>query len=107
MTSEAETRKNIIDHRLEQAGWDVVDRSQVIEEFFVSGPSVADRPPSVPVLDQSATYAAREFSDFVLLGRNGKPIAVVEAKKSSKSAELGREQAKQYCYNIQARNAGD
>jgi len=36
-----------------------------------------------------------EFSDYVLLGKNGKPIAVVEAKKSSTDAEIGREQAKQ------------
>lgn len=27
-------------------------------------------------------------------------IAVVEAKKTSKDAALGREQAKQYCHNI-------
>lgn len=107
MTSEAETRKDIIDLRLKQAGWDVADRSQVIEEFFVSGSSVDDGPQSLSVQDQSATHAVREFSDFVLLGKNGKPIAVVEAKKSSKSAELGREQAKQYCHNIRARNDGE
>lgn len=27
--------------------------------------------------------------------------AVIEAKKTSKDPEIGREQAKQYCYNIQ------
>jgi len=31
---------------------------------------------------------------------HGKPLAVVEAKKTSVDAALGREQAKQYCYNI-------
>lgn len=50
----------------------------------------------------SATRGSPEFSDYVLLGKNGKPLAVVVAKKSSKEAELGREQAKQYCQNIQA-----
>jgi type I restriction enzyme R subunit len=35
------------------------------------------------------------------LGKDGKPIAVVEAKRTSKEAALGREQAKQYCYNLQ------
>jgi type I site-specific restriction endonuclease len=30
-------------------------------------------------------------------------VEVVEAKKSSKDAAIGREQAKQYCYNIQKR----
>ncbi len=45
-------------------------------------------------------YGGRQFSDYVLLGRDLKPLAVVEAKKTSKDAALGREQAKQYCYNI-------
>ena len=34
-------------------------------------------------------HGSREFSDYVLLGKNGKPLAVVEAKKSSTNAELG------------------
>ncbi len=57
--------------------------------------------------EKLATYGSREFSDYVLLGKNGKPLAVVEAKKSSKNAELGREQAKQYCHNIQAQHGGE
>ena len=35
-----------------------------------------------------------------MLGKDGKPLAVVEAKKTSVDAAIGREQAKQYCYNI-------
>jgi type I restriction enzyme R subunit len=95
MSSESETRKEIIDQRLRMAGWIVSDRTQVIEEYFVtqqSGPTVQEPP---------AAYGSREFSDYVLLGKNGKPLAVVEAKKTSKDAEIGREQAKQYCLNIQ------
>src|ERR1035437_6130782 len=34
-------------------------------------------------------------------------MSVVEAKRSSKTAELGREQAKQYCNNIQERHGGE
>ncbi|MDP8204605.1 MAG: DEAD/DEAH box helicase family protein [Candidatus Tenebribacter mawsonii] len=80
--TEKQTRKEIIDKKLFSAGWDVENRAQVIEEFDIN--------------DRS------EFSDYVLLGKDGKPLAIVEAKKTSKDAELGREQAKQYCYNIQA-----
>jgi len=36
----------------------------------------------------------------VLLGRDGKPLAVVEAKRTSKDVALGKEQAKQYCLDI-------
>src|SRR5471030_1314423 len=103
MSTESVTRKEIINIRLKAVGWNVADRTQVIEEFFVStGGDQDNLTSSVPDMSGS-----REFSDYVLLGKNGKPIAVVEAKKSSTNAEIGREQAKQYCQNIQAGNGGD
>jgi len=85
------TRKEIIDNRLEQAGWNVTDRTQVIEEFDIH--LTVEEEPATP-------YAGHQYSDYVLLGKDGKPLAVVEAKKTSVDAALGREQAKQYCYNI-------
>lgn len=33
MKTEKHTRKEIIDHNLQAAGWNVAERSQVIEEF--------------------------------------------------------------------------
>ena len=93
MSTEKQTRKQIIDQRLLIAGWNVSDRSQVTEEFTI-------------VLDKNALHddgiqnAGNQFSDYVLPGKDGKPLAVVEAKKTSRDAEIGREQAKQYCYNI-------
>ncbi len=91
MKNEKLTRKEIIDNRLKQAGWTVTDRTQVIEEFDIHLTVVED--PATP-------YAGHQYSDYVLLGKDGKPLAVVEAKKTSVDAALGREQAKQYCYNI-------
>jgi len=85
------TRKEIIDDRLKKAGWIVTDRTQVIEEFDIH---------LTVVQDPASPYAGHQYSDYVLLGRDGKPLAVVEAKKTSVDAALGREQAKQYCYNI-------
>ncbi|NUQ25383.1 MAG: DEAD/DEAH box helicase family protein [Saprospiraceae bacterium] len=91
MKNEKLTRKEIIDNRLTQAGWNVTDRTQVIEEFDIH----------LTVIEEPATpYAGHQYSDYVLLGKDGKPLAVVEAKKTSVDAALGREQAKQYCYNI-------
>lgn len=69
----------------------MTDRTQVIEEFDIQLTVVQD--PATP-------FAGHQFSDYVLLGKDGKPLAVVEAKKTSVDAALGREQAKQYCYNI-------
>lgn len=91
MKTERLTRKEIIDFRLKQAGWNVADPTQVVEEFDILLSIVEE--PQTP-------YAGHQYSDYVLLGKNGKPLAVVEAKKTSIDAALGREQAKQYCYNI-------
>ena len=102
MKTEKETRQEIIDKQLFEAGWNVDNHSQVISEFDVkkrSEPQISS--------GQSTYYVKHEFSDYVLLGKDGKPLAVVEAKKSSRDAGLGREQAKQYCYNIQKENAGE
>ena len=94
MSNEKHTRKEIIDIRLKQAGWNVGDRTQVVEEFDI----IVD---SNLVQEAATPYAGHQFSDYVLLGKDGKPLAVVEAKKSSVDAKIGQEQAKQYCYNIQ------
>ncbi|MBN1625107.1 MAG: DEAD/DEAH box helicase family protein [Deltaproteobacteria bacterium] len=93
MKTEQQTRIELIDTALENAGWNVNDPTQVVQEYdiVVNPAQVAESP---------APYGGHQFSDYVLLGRDRKPIAVVEAKKTSKDAALGREQAKQYCQNI-------
>jgi len=98
MKNEKLTRKEIIDNRLKQADWNVTDRTQVIEEFDIHLTVVEE--PTTP-------YAGHQYSDYVLLGEDGKPLAVVEAKKTSVDAALGREQAKQYCYNIKSTQGGE
>jgi type I restriction enzyme, R subunit len=94
------TRKEIIDNRLKKAGWNVADRTQVIEEFDI----IVD---SNLVLEAPTPYAGHQYSDYVLLGKDGRPLAVVEAKKTSVDAAIGREQAKQYCNNILATHGGE
>ena len=54
----------------------------------------------VLIEEEHTLYSGHQFSDYVLFGKDGKPLAVVEAKKTSVDAAIGREQAKQYCYNI-------
>lgn len=91
--NEKQTRKKIIDSRLKQAGWNVNDVTQVIQEFDI------EVEPSYKVAEPSEFYG-HQFSDYVLLDRQRKPIAVVEAKKTTVDARKGEEQAKQYAYNI-------
>ncbi len=100
MKNEKQTRKEIIDSRLKQAGWNVIDRTQVVEEFdIIVNENLAQ--------EAATPYAGHQYSDYVLLGKDGKPLAVVEAKKTSVDAAIGREQAKQYCYNIQTKYGGE
>jgi type I restriction enzyme R subunit len=97
--SEAQTRKEIIDLRLSKAGWNVKDPSLVSEELdIISDPEKAE--------DPKEKYAGHLFSDYALLGRDGYPLAVVEAKKTSRNAEEGKLQAVIYAENILKNNPG-
>lgn len=99
--SESQTRSDLIDKQLALSGWDTSDPTQVIEEFDILV-ALAEG-----VKEARSRYEGHQFSDYVLLGKDGKPLAVVEAKKTSRDAALGREQAKQYCYNIQKQLGGE
>jgi hypothetical protein len=83
--TEAQTRSELIDSRLVQSGWNVKDPTHVIEEFDILTPL------SQEVAEPRTPYGGHQFSDYVLLGKDRKPLAVVEAKKTSKDASLGRE----------------
>lgn len=99
--TETQTRIKRIDKQLELAGWNVKDPTQVVEEYDILV-GLADG-----VAEPRTPYEGHQFSDYVLLGKGGKPLAVVEVKKSSRDAAIGREQAKQYCYNIQNETGGE
>lgn len=84
--SEAETRKRLIDVALAEAGWDITKPDQVtIEE------EVAHQP----------TTTGIGYIDYVLWNDDGKPLAVVEAKKTAQSEERGRKQAELYADGLE------
>jgi len=78
---EAQTRKNIIDSMLLDADWDINNPDSVGQEV-----EVAHQP----------TDSGLGYADYVFYGDDGKPLAVLEAKKTSEDAEKGRQQAKHY-----------
>lgn len=100
--NEAQTRQEIIDKHLALAGWDVNDVSQVSQELDID--LVAAGNPRVA--EPKTKYDNHQFADYALIHR-GKPIAVVEAKKTSKDARVGKEQALQYSQNLQKIHGGD
>lgn len=77
--SEAQTRAKYIDIELKLAGWDI-GRDCVVE---------------VPV-EGMPNATGTGFVDYVLYGNNGKPLAIVEAKKTGKDPRVGSQQAKLY-----------
>ncbi len=95
--TEAETRRKIIDENLRLAGWKVDDPSQVVTELDI----LIDPHAAAPKTPQ----AEHRFADYALF-LHGKPLAVVEAKKTSVDAQQGQEQALQYAQNIQKSAGG-
>lgn len=77
--SEYETRKKYIDLELKLAGWDF--ETNITEELKLSG---------------MPNNKNEGYADYVLFGKNGLPLAVVEAKRTSVDPRVGQNQAKLY-----------
>ena len=99
--NEAQTRRELIDKQLAKAGWNINDNTQVSLEFDI------DVAFTDMVIESANPYRGHQFADYVLYGKDGKVLAVVEAKKTTANPAIGREQAKQYCYNIQKAKGGE
>jgi type I restriction enzyme R subunit len=82
--SEAETRDYYIDLLLRGAGWQLTDKNLEVE---VSG---------------MPNNQGKGFVDYVLWGDDGKPLALVEAKRTRRDAKVGQQQAKLYADCLQA-----
>lgn len=80
---EALTRQLYIDILLKEAGWTELRKKYEVE-YPVQG------------LPSSVSKTGRGFADYVLWGNDGKPLAVIEAKKTMIAAETGRRQAELY-----------
>ncbi len=77
--SEYKTRKIYIDTMLSDAGW--VEGKDWYNEYELYG---------MPNKSEVG------YADYVLFGDDGKPLAVIEAKRTCKDVSVGRQQAKLY-----------
>lgn len=84
--NEEQTRDYFIDLLLQEAGWALANQDD--REFEVAG---------MPN-NQGVGYI-----DYVLWGDDGKPLAVVEAKRTRRDARAGQQQAKLYADCLEAR----
>lgn len=85
--SEAMTRKLYIDTYLEEAGWEVLEQE---------GVPVAGKASIEIKVEGMPNGKGVGFCDYVLYGRDGKPLAIVEAKKTSVDPSKGRHQVDLY-----------
>ena len=81
--NEDDTRKLYIDTDLKELGWkfDGID-ADVQEEYEVH--------------DLRGIIGQTGYADYVLFGKDGLPLAVIEAKRTSKDANAGKNQAVEY-----------
>lgn len=84
--SEFDTRRATIDHYLEEAGW--VHGQSCTHEHEVHGMPNA---------------TGQGFVDYVLWGDDGKPLGLVEAKRSSRDPMEGQRQAELYANCLEQR----
>lgn len=83
--NEAETRDAFIDLLLAEAGWPLDQPRD--REYPVKG---------------MPNSAEEGFVDYVLWGDDGKPLAVIEAKRTKRDARVGQQQAKLYADCLEA-----
>ncbi|MBU5627671.1 DEAD/DEAH box helicase family protein [Oscillibacter sp. MSJ-2] len=77
--TEYETRKRYIDTMLQDADW--TEGVDWISEYPLEG---------------MPSKSGEGFADYVLFGSDGRPLAVLEAKRTCKDVAVGRQQAKLY-----------
>jgi type I restriction enzyme, R subunit len=77
--NEADTRRYLIDVLLKEAGWNINQPDWT--EYEVEG---------------MPNQQEKGYVDYVLWGNNGKPLALIEAKRTSSSPTKGKQQAKLY-----------
>jgi type I restriction enzyme R subunit len=88
--TEADTRKHYIDMLLAEAGWKV-NHEGVKVEYELTG------------VKRNASRTGLGYADYVLFGKNGLPLAVIEAKRTSVDAIEGKLQASDYADALEAK----
>ena len=92
--SEAETRRRFIDLMLREAGWEVIENEGDISEGKACIEIEVDGMPNT---------SGKGYADYVLFGTDGKPLAVVEAKRTSVDPIAGKHQAELYADALERR----
>lgn len=94
LASEAVTRRYLIDYMLMEAGWELLDEKGKV----LGGKACIE-----VEVDGMPTASGKGYADYVLFSRGGKPLAVIEAKATSRAITEGRHQAMLYADCLEKR----
>lgn len=86
--NESETRAELIDPKLKEAGWGIVEGSKVLREYHITAGKI-----------QVGGRGKKQIADYVLVYK-GTKLAIIEAKSADLSVGEGVMQAKQYAEKL-------
>jgi type I restriction enzyme, R subunit len=87
--NEAETRAELIDPKLKESGWGVIDSSKILREYHIT----------IGKLQTGAGRTKPTIADYIL-SYKGRKLAVIEAKSNEQEVGEGVAQAKEYALKL-------
>lgn len=104
--SEHRTRKEKVDVILQRSGWHVENPTEIITEVDTKQSDFkTGNYKTVSETLQNQEDSA--YADYLLLDRRGLPLAIIEAKRTSKDFLLGQKQAEDYADDIKKQTGKD
>lgn len=104
--NEYNTRRKKIDVLLKEQGWDVKDCSKIILEVDTKQ-SDFNAKKYKTISETLKNDEESKYADYLLLGKSGEPLAVIEAKRTTKDPILGQKQAEEYAADIKKQTGKD
>ena len=104
--NEFRTRLEMIDVLLKEQGWVVSDRSRVQAEVDTKQSDFVAKNYKT-VSETLKNDMESKYVDYLLLDSFGAPLAIVEAKRTSKDPHLGQKQAEMYADDIKRQTGKD
>lgn len=92
MSSEADTRANYIDPKLNEAGWNSTENARIIREHYFTDGRIMGK----------GLRGKRKFADYALVYKN-RLVGIIEAKKDGLPPTEGLEQVKSYAQALNTR----
>lgn len=106
--SEYRTRKEKIDVLLRATGWSVDDSSKVLIEVDTKQSDFQKRIyKTVKETLHDPNADEKAYADYLLLDSGGSPLAIIEAKKTSRDPISGQKQAEDYSDDIKKQTGKD